>query len=49
MMLSLTQILGIGVLITVAIGIIVLVWSIVDTRRRYYADFVSRRNPHSSD
>ena len=48
-MLSLTQILGIAVLITVAIGIAVLVWSIIDTRRRYYADFVSRRKQHGSD
>ena len=49
MMLSLTQIIGVAVLITSAIGIGVLVWSIVDTRRRYYSDFVARRNPDGSD
>ncbi len=49
MMLSLTQILGIAVLITLVIGIGVLVWSVVDTRRRYYADFIGRRNQNGRD
>lgn len=31
------------------IGVVVIVWSIIDTRKQYYKEFVSRRNRNAGD
>ena len=48
-MLSLTNIIGIATLFTLAVGVGVVIWSIVNTRRRYYAEFMNRTNQNGSD
>ena len=43
-MLSLTSIIGIAALFTLAVGVGVVIWSFVNTRRRYYTEFLNRTN-----